>query len=213
QLKSDGVWALYVDGHGPVRETVQTKKSDDDAPTQEESTSSECPTEQIDLNSTIPCDPVSGLNEQTGSHRVRDRLIKLFEFLKAYVDLRFPPVRDIAEQPHLLWLNDLPDHSSIELFRDMSKPADDDENNDVVLRLTRPAITHCPAPPDELAEWLNAGWQDLSSKVEVRRSRNIVGKDGQTIIEDFEANYRRPLFLREWQEHRDQWLVNERPAR
>src|SRR5262249_52857210 len=150
------------------------------APTQEESTSSECPTEQIDLNSTTPCDPVTGLNGRTGSHRVRERLIKLFEFLKAYVDLRFPPVRDIAQQPHFLWLNDLPDHGSIELFRDVGKPLEDTENNDVVLSLTRPSITHCPAPPGELAEWLNPGWQDLSSKVEVRRSRNIVGKDGQT---------------------------------
>src|SRR5262249_61567706 len=52
-LKSDGVWALYRDGHEPTRKTVQTKKaSDDAAPTQEDSTLRECLTEQIDLKST-----------------------------------------------------------------------------------------------------------------------------------------------------------------
>jgi restriction endonuclease-like protein/AAA domain-containing protein len=226
QLSSDGLWALYLNGHEPVGEAVLTKKPlDGAAPTQEDSTSRESSTEQIDPKSTAPHDLVSppaqqidatmniGLNEQTGTHRVRERLIKLFEFLKAYVDLRFPPVRNLAQQPHFFWLNDLPDHGSIELFRDVGKPIEDPENNDVVLRLTRPSITRCPAPPSELAEWLNPGWQELSSKVEVRRSRNIVGKDGKTIIEEFEADYRRPLFLGEWQEKRDQWIINERPAR
>ena len=52
---------------------------------------------------------------------MRERLIKLFEFLKAYTDLRFPPVRDIAQQPQSLWLEGLPAHPSVELFRDVGK--------------------------------------------------------------------------------------------
>ena len=75
------------------------------------------------------------MNEQTNLKPVRERLRKLFEFLKAYTDLRFPPVRDIAQQPRLLWLKDLPSHASVELFRDAGKSEDEAEDNDIVLRL------------------------------------------------------------------------------
>lgn len=44
------------------------------------------------------------MSEQTNSQPVRERLKKLFEFLKAYSDLRYPPVRDIAQQPRFIWL-------------------------------------------------------------------------------------------------------------
>ena len=153
------------------------------------------------------------MSDRTNTQPMRERLTKLFEFLKAYTDLRYPPVRDIAQQPRLVWLKDLPAHASVELFRDAGKSRDEAEDNDIALRLTRPAITQCPSPPAELSEWLNPGWQELSGKAEVRKSRNVVEKDGKTLIERFEADYRRPLLLRTWQQQREQWVTNERPAR
>ena len=152
------------------------------------------------------------MNEQTNLQPVREGLTKLFEFLKAYTDLRYPPVRDIAQQPRFIWLKDLPAHVSVELFRDAGN-SDEEENNDIVLRLTRPSVTQCPSPPAELSEWLNPGWQEISGKAEVRRTRNVVEKDGKTLIERFETDYRRPSLLRAWQQQRDQWIINERPAR
>jgi very-short-patch-repair endonuclease/Cdc6-like AAA superfamily ATPase len=153
------------------------------------------------------------MSDQPNTQPVRARLTKLFEFLKAYTDLRYPPIRDIAQQPRSLWLKDLPFYASVEQFRDTGKSSDEAEDNDIVLRLTRPATTQCPSPPAELSEWLNQGWQELSGKAEVRRSRNVVEKDGKTLIERFEADYRRPLLLRTWQQQREQWIINERPAR
>lgn len=143
---------------------------------------------------------------------VRERLTKLFEFLKAYTDLRYPPVRDIAQQPHSLWLKDLPSHPSVELFRDAGKSDDEAEDSDIVLCLTRPVITHCP-PPGTLSEWLKPGWQELSGNVEVQPTRNVIGRDGKTLIERFDADSRRPSLLRAWQQQREQWVTNERPAR
>ena len=67
---------------------------------------------------------------QPNTQSVRERLTKLFEFLKAYTDLRYPPVRDIAQQPRLLWLHDLPSHPSVELFRDKGKSDDGDAESD-----------------------------------------------------------------------------------
>ncbi|MDE2484104.1 MAG: hypothetical protein KGL32_02475, partial [candidate division NC10 bacterium] len=83
---------------------------------------------------------------QPNMQPVRERLTKLFEFLKAYTDLRYPPVRNIAQQPHSLWLKDLPVHPSVELFRDAGKTEDKVEDSDIVLRLVRPVVTQCPPP-------------------------------------------------------------------
>lgn len=153
-------------------------------------------------------------NTEVGVIRpTRERLTKLFEFLKAYSDLRYPPVRDITRQPHSLWLKDLPAHSSIELFREAGKSDDESDAIDIVLRLTRPIITHCPPPPAALSEWLKPGWQEFPGKVEVQSARNVVGRDGKTLVERFETDSRRLSLLRAWQQQREQWVTNERPAR
>lgn len=59
------------------------------------------------------------MNEESATQLQRDRLLKVFEFLKAYLDLRFPPVRDIGQQMQILWLKELPQHTSIEFFRNV----------------------------------------------------------------------------------------------
>lgn len=153
------------------------------------------------------------MSNQPNTQTRRERLTKLFEFLKAYTDLRFPPVRDIAQQPRSFWLKDLPSHSSIELFRDVGKSEEDTEDSDIVLRLTRPVTTDCPPPPAELAEWLKPGWRELPGTVEIQQTRNAVDRKGKTIIERFEDDSRRPSLLRDWQQKRKQWVTNEYPAR
>lgn len=152
------------------------------------------------------------MGKQPNTQTMRERLTKLFEFLKAYTDLRYPPVRDIKQQLQTLWLKDLPAHSSVELFRDTGKTDDESEDSDIVLRLTRPATTPCPPPPSALSEWLKLGWREYRGTVEVEATRNVV-KDGKTRIERFEDNFQRPALLRDWQRQRDLWVTNERPAR
>jgi very-short-patch-repair endonuclease len=152
------------------------------------------------------------MNKQPDTQATRERLTKLFEFLKAYTDLRYPPVRDINQQPRTLWLKDLPAHPSVELFRDTGNADDETDDSDVAFRLTRPATTPCPPPPAALSEWLKLGWREYRGTVEVEATRNVV-TDGKTCIERFEDNYQRPTLLRDWQRQREQWVKNETPAR
>ncbi|MBU6400181.1 MAG: hypothetical protein KGS61_07665, partial [Verrucomicrobia bacterium] len=153
------------------------------------------------------------MSDQPNTPPMRERLTKLFEFLKAYIDLRFPPVRNIAQQPRSLWLKDLPLHASVEVFRDVGESDDESGDSDVVLRLTWPDVTQCPAPPPALVEWLKPGWREIPGTVEVQPTRNVVGRDGRTVIERFDAESRRPLLLRSWKRERELWSVSERPAR
>jgi very-short-patch-repair endonuclease len=153
------------------------------------------------------------MNKQPDTQIKRERLTKLFEFLKAYSDLRYPPVRDINQQPRIFWLKDLPVHPSVELFRDTAKIDDETDDSDVALRLTRPIITTCPAPPPSLSEWVKPSWRDFPGKIEVENSRNIIGSDEKTRLERFEDDDQRRTHLQNWQRQREQWVTNERPAR
>lgn len=143
----------------------------------------------------------------------RARLAKLFEFLRAYTELRFPPVRDVADQPRALWLKDLPAHGSVELFRDLARGAEETEETEMVLRLTRPSTTECPAPPAGLAEWLNPAWRDFPGAAQAEETRNVPGRNGKATIERFDGKAERVSQLRAWEVEREEWVRGERPAR
>lgn len=153
------------------------------------------------------------MNEQSATQPQRDRLLKVFEFLKAYLDLRFPPVRDIGQQMRTLWLKDLPQHTSVEVFRNAVNADEQSEDSDIILRITRPSLTNCPSPPGPIAEWIKSGWQDIDGKLEFHPSRNVLEKDGRARIERFEEVPQRPTLFRRWQQERGEWQENERPAR
>ncbi len=144
---------------------------------------------------------------------MRERLTRLFEFLKAFTDLRFPPVCDVAQQPHSFWLKDLPAHLSVELIRDAGTTQDREGDGDIVLRLTRPETSACPPPPPALVEWLKPGWREFPGAIEIQPTRNGSGRGGKTQLEQFEADARRTSLLCSWKQEREQWVVNEAPAR
>lgn len=141
----------------------------------------------------------------------RKRLAQLFEYLKAYTDLRYPPVRDIDRQLRTLWLDDMPVHNSIDLRRDAGRA--EDEDGDIIFSLARPILTQCPTPPEAIRDWIEPGWRDLPGICEALVSRTVTGKDGHTRIERFTEDTRRNQVFGKWQDDRDQWIENERPAR
>jgi len=142
------------------------------------------------------------------------RLLKIFEFLKTYLDLRSPHVRDIGQQMRVLWLNDLPQHAAIEVFRPNGKPEEEsEEDSDVILRITRPAMTHCPTPPATIADWLKPGWQEIDAMAEIQPTRTAREKNEPALVERFEERPQRPASLRKWLEERAEWQQREQPAR
>src|SRR6478609_8470819 len=143
----------------------------------------------------------------------RQRLAQLFEYLKAYSDLRYPPVRDIDRQERRFWLDALPAHASVDLRRDAAgKDGEGNEESDVILSLTRPALTPCPPPPDSIRDWVKPGWQKWPGSGEVLVSRPP--KEGAANkVERFGDVARRSQVFDQWQQERDAWVESERPAR
>jgi len=143
----------------------------------------------------------------------RERLRQVFEFLKAYVDLRYPPVRDINRELRVLWLRDLPGHPSIELHTADGSSTIESDDSDITLRLARPTLTSCPSPPAMIAEWLMPGWQDVEASPAVRPLRNWPNKDGTVRFERFEESPQRHEAFGQWKQQREKWQVHEQPAR
>lgn len=138
----------------------------------------------------------------------RERLQRLFEFLREFDRLRHPVVREVSQLDFRLWLDELPEHPSIE--RGWLDP-----DADFVLRVTRPALTDCPEPPRVLSEWLEDGWQDPETEVRVleeRRQPAVVLGDPEP-IERFNEDPERLSAFRSWLARRDEWADTERPAR
>lgn len=150
--------------------------------------------------------------ETLESPSTKKRLSQLFEYLKAYSDLRYPAVRDLAQQPHVLRLHELPAHPTIEQIPERPDSEEHDDA-DVILRLTRPNVTPCPPPPASLSEWLKPGWQEFPGRVELQTWRQQPATEPKRRPEPFDADPVRVSAYHSWQQQREQWLNSERPAR
>lgn len=153
------------------------------------------------------------MNDETKS-KVR----QLYRFLKEANQLRFRPVRSVGEQPKTIRLAEMPAHESVQFIR----PVRDDSSEeipDVLIRVKRPALARCPAPPESVEPWLLPGWDDPTKPANVADSQNITvpSEDGEgaesTITVRFEDDEERFAVWETWMAARDAWAAPERAAR
>ncbi|MCS7223502.1 MAG: hypothetical protein NZ959_02915 [Armatimonadetes bacterium] len=91
---------------------------------------------------------------------IRDRVIRLFQFLREYAQIRFPPVRTLDKVKWTLPIRDLPDHRSIFVAsiggekEGENEGVGREEGNGILMRVERPTLTRPPEPPTDLREWL-----------------------------------------------------------
>jgi very-short-patch-repair endonuclease len=152
----------------------------------------------------------------------RDRLLRVFRFLEALNQHRNPAARQIREQLWTLWVDNLPDHSAIEVGRPRAenKPKEsgpqkenEQEETSFILKVSRPKLTRPPEPGSELKAWLAAGWEDPFQVPSVRSSKNEIGPDGKTLVVKFEDDVNRVANSNQWKAKHEEWSRNERPAR
>ena len=138
----------------------------------------------------------------------RGRVRQLFHFLKDAVQLNQRPVRRLSDQPASLYLDDLPEHPAMHLAR----PLPDEETVDYLMRVDRPNLTRCPAPPDLLNEWLIPGWDDPYETPRILPSINRKTEE-VTRTEVFEEDPDRVALWGGWQMDWEAWSQAERPSR
>jgi very-short-patch-repair endonuclease len=141
------------------------------------------------LNAATPSNVIE--LDRADTNIARSRIRRIFQFLDAYVQLRNPVVRQIAEQPWTLWLRDLP------LSPSVSRPDPDKPEDRFLFKVRRPTPVPCPRPPQETEDWLLPGWDQLGNEPQVREG---LDRSGTKAFE-------------KWKLSRSVWEETERPER
>ncbi len=154
-------------------------------------------------------DSGSDAQEQT-----RPKIIQIFRYLQALNQVRNPPQRNFDPQAWTLWFHDLPIHPCIRhgIIIDTTSRADTetiDNDNDFILKVSRPRLVDPPQPPKEISSWLQEGWEQVDGSVAVKPPV----ADSNGVVTRFEDNSQRLLLLEEWKAKRASWVEAERPAR
>ena len=138
-----------------------------------------------------------------------ERLKKVFEYLKAFHNKRFPPKKDIKQQSWHRWLDTLPEHKSIKkgFSADASETGDD-----FILRVYRPEKTPAPKPPALIEAWVEHGWESPFQAIEIKSHLDEQTDDGESIAIHFEDDPARVEALNIWREKRDAWKATEIPV-
>jgi len=150
----------------------------------------------------------------------RDKLTRVFRYLEALNQHRNPAKRQLREQPWSLRLRDLPEHASIQLggaksLKTKNGSGEDSElgGSNYVLKAQRPRLTRPPEPPEEIAAWLEDGWDDPSSAFAVRPALEESEISAAPTIVSFTDDAARTASLERWKLLRDEWVKTEKPAR
>lgn len=144
-----------------------------------------------------------------------ERILRLFDFLKQYNNIKNPIITDIKNQNWLKWMDNLPQHETI-----VNNIYNDNSDDEVILSIKRPLLQECPKPPALLQEWVEKGWEniekDVVKKNEIRKRNEVYSGDEneeEFVIVKFEDDINRVKEFKQWNSLREQWIKEEKPAR
>src|SRR6266404_3266182 len=152
----------------------------------------------------------------------RDKLTRVFRYLEALNQHRNPAKRQIHEQPWSLWLRDLPEHSSVQRGAAKASPLKTKDGNgqgtedggaSYVLKVQRPRLTRAPEPPEEIAAWLEDGWDDPANGFALKQTLEETENGAESRIAKFADDPARTATLERWKLARNEWVRTEKPAR
>lgn len=145
----------------------------------------------------------------------KGKVVRLFQFLKQYNNIKNPIVTDIKNQIWLKWMDDLPRHENI-----VNNIYNDSSDEDVILSIKRPILKDCPKLPEPLGEWVEKGWNELEKEVikknEIKVRNEVYSGDEneeEFITVKFEDDDNRIKEFNQWKSKRDQWAAEEKPSR
>src|SRR2546423_13255869 len=143
------------------------------------------------------------MSDAKAQQQGRERIARVFRYLKALNEHRNPAKRDLSEQPWTLWFRQLPDHPGIQ-----RRFSNGQEETDFVLKVGRPTFTEAPQPPLPIVDWLEGDWEDPEAEVTVYETK----ANGAEPLR-FDAEPRRVEAYERWKTQQQNWAATERPAR
>src|SRR5437016_1572561 len=143
------------------------------------------------------------MSDAKSQQQGRERIARVFRYLKALNEHRNPAKRDLSEQPWTLWFRHLPDHPLIQ-----RRFSNGQEEADFVIKVGRPTFTQAPQPPLPIVDWLEGDWEDPEGEVTVPETK----ANGPEPLR-FDAEPRRVEAYERWKTQHQNWAATERPAR
>src|SRR5437660_2580470 len=143
------------------------------------------------------------MSDAKSQQQGRERIARVFRYLKALNEHRNPAKRALSGQPWTLWFRQLPDHPGIQ-----RRFSNGQEETDFVRKVGRPTFTQAPQPPMPIADWLEGDWEDPEGEVTVPET-----KANGTEPLRFDAEPRRVEAYERWKTQHQNWAATERPAR
>jgi very-short-patch-repair endonuclease len=151
----------------------------------------------------------------------RDKITRVFRYLEALNQHRNPAKRQIREQPWSFWLRDLPEHPSVQrgaakASYSKAKNGNSQSTEDgpsYVLKVQRPRLTRGPEPPEEIAAWLEDGWDDPSNALAFKQTLGESENKAEPRMVKFTDDPARTASLEHWRLLRNEWVKTEKPAR
>src|SRR3989442_12110336 len=100
------------------------------------------------------------MSDAKSQQQGRERIARVFRYLKALNEHRNPAKRDLSEQPWTLWFRHLPDHPAIQ-----RRVSDGHEEAPFVLQVARPPVPHGPQRPRPVRDTRRGAWGGADAAV------------------------------------------------
>ena len=137
---------------------------------------------------------------------IRDRLQRVFQFLKEQQDHRNPVQRTLRGYEWRLDLANVPQHACIQ------RRPHDPEHPAPILEVARPELEAAPRPPSALSGWALDGWTTIEGSATVMLQRTTRSADGSMITVGFDENPARTAAFGEWKRDWGAWQERTRPS-
>lgn len=142
-----------------------------------------------------------------------NKIYNVFRFLKEFNELTNPIIFEIGKQKAHIKLTNLPKTKEVWFIYETLE-----FKSDKILEVVKPNLTPCPKPGEEIIDWIDGKWQDIS--VESINYKEKIVKQIQTesneieyIEEYFNDNPKRKKLFEDWLSKRDDWRIVELPKK
>src|SRR3989449_1229024 len=144
-------------------------------------------------------DPIASLMSASASDR--DKIKRIFRFLQELHQVKSPPILDIALYEWKMSYEAVPRYPSVQRG---------DSDSRFIIKVARPAESHCPRPSIAFEKWLKSGWEQFGVEPELYARRKTTSITGDEVLELFEQSQERVEAFEKWNEQRRVWEKTEK---
>lgn len=112
------------------------------------------------------------MNENINIEETKNKALALYKYLKDLSSLRIKTISNIETYDWIHYFKNIPDDPDniIVTYRDRVSEEDisDSKFQDEIISVKKPEFQKCPAPPEDVREWLLAGWDDYLQKPQIK---------------------------------------------